>query len=88
MKKNKNKARYKYSEVTQQKPNTRRQLLRNKFILNKMECEQVISVRCQGMTRFGKHVNLTNITGPQESNIEIISVIGNDGMCLGMHTRK
>ena len=41
-----------------------------------------------GDDEVGQHVNLNNITGPQESNIDIIYVLGNDGMGLDMHTRK
>ena len=33
-----------------------------------------------GYAEVGKIVNLTNIPGPQESKIEIISVLGNYGM--------
>ena len=41
-----------------------------------------------GYDDFGKHVNLTNIPGPQESKRGIISVIGNNGIVSDMHTRK
>ena len=33
-----------------------------------------------GDEEVGQHVNRTNILGPQESKIDIISVLGNDGM--------
>ena len=35
-----------------------------------------------------QHVRPTNITGPQESKIYIIYILGNDGMGSDMHTRK
>ena len=36
----------------------------------------------------GQHVNLNNTSGPQETNRDIISVLGNDGMVSDMHTRN
>ena len=37
---------------------------------------------------FGQHVIFTNIPQPEESNIEIISVLFNYGMVSDMYTRK
>ena len=39
-----------------------------------------------GDDEIGKHVNLTNITGPQESKRGIIYVIVNDCMGSDIHT--
>ena len=41
-----------------------------------------------GYDEVGHYVNLTNIPGPQESERDIISVLGNYGKGLYSHTRE
>ena len=41
-----------------------------------------------GDDQIGQQISATNITGPQESNRDVISVIGDDDMVSDMHTRK
>ena len=41
-----------------------------------------------GDADIGQHVITTKITWPQESNMDIISVFGNNGMSSDMNKRK
>ena len=41
-----------------------------------------------GDNEVGQHINLINIPGPQESNRDIIAVIGKYGMVSDMHKIK